>query len=224
MLLSLCYLLLRRVLPLTLWRWRSTDVTELEIAVLRHELAILRRQAKRPAMTAVEPACRDYGHFYTGTQGNPDTAKARPDGSPPVPDPATVSIISSECERMLIVERKVRGVTILDLTGRFVLEDGVTQFVELMNALTRQGRRRILVNFENVTYLDSAGVGAVAWKYVTVRKHGGDVKLLNLRPRSFNVLEKTKLLTVLESFESEDQAIDTFTENVEDDDIDPIFT
>ena len=52
MLLSLCYLLLRRVLPLTLWRWRSTDVKELEIAVLRHELAILRRQAKRPAMTA----------------------------------------------------------------------------------------------------------------------------------------------------------------------------
>jgi anti-sigma B factor antagonist len=105
-----------------------------------------------------------------------------------------------------------------------VLEDGVTQFVERMNALTRQGRRRILVNFENVTYLDSAGVGAVAWKYVTVRKRGGDVKLLNLRPRSFNVLEKTKLLTVLESFESEDQAIDTYTENVEDDDIDPIFT
>jgi putative transposase len=51
---SLCYLLLRRVLPLTLWRWRSTDVKELEIAVLRHELAILRRQAKRRAMTAVD--------------------------------------------------------------------------------------------------------------------------------------------------------------------------
>ena len=93
-----------------------------------------------------------------------------------------------------------------------------------MNALTRRGRRRILVNFENVTYLDSAGVGAVAWKYVTVRKQGGDVKLLNLRPRSFTVLERTKLLTVLESFESEDQAIDTYVENVEDDDIDPILT
>jgi hypothetical protein len=46
-LLSLCYLLLRRVLPLTLWPWRSTDVKELDIAMLRRELAILRRQAKR---------------------------------------------------------------------------------------------------------------------------------------------------------------------------------
>jgi putative transposase len=53
-LLSLCYLLLRRVLPLALWRWRSNDVKALEVVVLRHELAILRRQTKRPAMTAVD--------------------------------------------------------------------------------------------------------------------------------------------------------------------------
>jgi putative transposase len=52
---SLCYLLLRRVLPLALWRWRSNDVKELEIAVRRHELAILHRQTRRPAMTAVDP-------------------------------------------------------------------------------------------------------------------------------------------------------------------------
>ena len=54
MLLSLCYLLLRRVLPLALWRWRSNDVKALEVVVLRHELAILRRQTKRPVMTAVD--------------------------------------------------------------------------------------------------------------------------------------------------------------------------
>ena len=55
MLRSLCYLLLRRILPLALWRWRSNDVKELEIAVLRHELAILHRQTRRPVMTAVDP-------------------------------------------------------------------------------------------------------------------------------------------------------------------------
>ena len=54
MLRSLCYLLLRRVLPLALWRWRSNDVKELEIAVLRHELAILHRQTRRPVMTAID--------------------------------------------------------------------------------------------------------------------------------------------------------------------------
>src|SRR5262245_55795170 len=124
---------------------------------------------------------------------------------------------------MQITERVVRGVTILDLEGRLVLEDGVTPFVERMNALGREGRR-ILLNFEKVTYLDSAGVGAVAWKYVTVRKRNGDVKLLNLHPKTFTVLKTTKLLTVLESFDSEDAAIDSFADRDDDEETNPIFT
>ena len=47
MFISLCYLVLRRVLQLAVWRLRSNDLKELEIVVLRHELAILRR---RPAV------------------------------------------------------------------------------------------------------------------------------------------------------------------------------
>jgi anti-sigma B factor antagonist len=123
---------------------------------------------------------------------------------------------------MQITQREVRGVVILDLEGRLVVEDGVPMFVERMNALGHRDGTRILLNFDKVTYLDSAGVGAVAWKYVTVRKRNGDVKLLNLRPKSFKVLTATKLLTVLESFESEDLAIDSFVDP--DDDVDPIFT
>jgi anti-sigma B factor antagonist len=124
---------------------------------------------------------------------------------------------------MQITQREVRGVIILDLEGRLVLEDGVPPFVERMNTLSHRGGMRILLNFDKVTYLDSAGVGAVAWKYVTVRKRNGDVKLLNLRPKSHNVLMAAKLLTVIESFESEDVAIDSFV-NGQDDDVNPIFT
>jgi hypothetical protein len=46
-LLSLGYLVVRRILQLAVWRWRSNDVKELELAVLRHELDILRRRTKR---------------------------------------------------------------------------------------------------------------------------------------------------------------------------------
>ena len=125
---------------------------------------------------------------------------------------------------MTITQREVRGVIILDLEGRLVLEDGVTPFVELMNALGHRGGTRILLNFAKVTYLDSAGVGAVAWKYVTVRKRNGDVKLLNLRPKSHTVLTTTKLLTILESFDSEEAAIDSFVDRDDDDELNPIFT
>ena len=48
---SLCYLVVRRVLQLAAWRFRSNDLKELEIVVLRHELGILRRRTRRPAMT-----------------------------------------------------------------------------------------------------------------------------------------------------------------------------
>ena len=54
MLLSLCYLMLRRVLQLAVSRCRSNDFKALEIVVLRHELAILRRQTRRPTMTTVD--------------------------------------------------------------------------------------------------------------------------------------------------------------------------
>jgi anti-anti-sigma factor len=126
---------------------------------------------------------------------------------------------------MQIEQREVNGVVILDLHDQFTVDHGVDAFVDRMNALIRQRRRRILLNFEHVTYLDSAGVGAIAWKYVTARKQDSDVKLLNLRPRSFKVLNTTKLLTVIPNFESEAEAIESFlTGGPEDDDVDPIFT
>jgi putative transposase len=51
---SLCYLVFRRVLQLALLRPRSEDFKELEIVVLRHELSVLRRQTRRPQLTATD--------------------------------------------------------------------------------------------------------------------------------------------------------------------------
>ena len=47
---SLCYLVLRRLLQLLALRLRSNEFKELEIVVLRHELAVLRRHAVRPEL------------------------------------------------------------------------------------------------------------------------------------------------------------------------------
>jgi anti-anti-sigma factor len=124
---------------------------------------------------------------------------------------------------MKITQREVKGVAILDLEGRLVMEDGVPALIEHLNALIRQSRRRIILNFDKVTYLDSAGVGAVAWKFATARRRDVDVKLMNLRRKSHNVLKTTKLLTVLKAYESEQEALDSFVDD-DDDDLNPIFT
>jgi anti-anti-sigma factor len=126
---------------------------------------------------------------------------------------------------MRIEQRVAPGVVILDLYDRFVMEDGVDAFKDKINTLIRQGHRRILLNFERVTFLDSAAVGAIAWKYTTAKKQDGDIKLLHLQPRSFKVLETTKLLTVIQTFDSEAEAIESFfSGDHPDDDVDPIFT
>ena len=80
-----------------------------------------------------------------------------------------------------------------------------------MNRLIGEERRKLLLNLDGVTYLDSAAVGLIACKYVTICRRGGQLKLCNVRTRSYEVLHITKLLTVFESFDSEAAALATFS-------------
>lgn len=108
-----------------------------------------------------------------------------------------------------IAERVAGAVTILDMQGRLVLDE--TEFFRRrIDELVRQNRLQILLNLKGVTYIDSAGVGMMVGKYLSVRRLGGDIKLLHLSPRSYRVMTITKLLTVFEAFDSEEQAIAAF--------------
>ena len=111
---------------------------------------------------------------------------------------------------MKIAERSVGDVTVLDLEGRLILDDGFEPLRLALNRVVGEGRRQLLLNMDRVTFLDSAGVGLIACKYVTLCRHGGQLKLCNLRTKSHEVLHITKLLTVFESFESEAAAIASF--------------
>ncbi len=104
---------------------------------------------------------------------------------------------------MTLKERRVGDVSILDLKGRLVLEDGDDVLRSRINDLVTEGRLNIVVNLKDVTYVDSCGVGVLIAKYVSVRKKGGDVKLLNLTPRSHRQMEISKLQSVFETFDSE---------------------
>ena len=112
---------------------------------------------------------------------------------------------------MKMSQRGLAGVIILDLEGRLVLGDGEQEFREKVDELMKQGHTQILVNMNAVTYIDSAGVGAVVWKYITLVRKGGMMKLLNLKTRTHTVLSITKLLTVLEAFDTEMDAILSFS-------------
>ena len=101
--------------------------------------------------------------------------------------------------------------TILELDGRLVLYEGEADLKAVINDLVSRGRTKIILDLKNVTYIDSAGVGIIIAKYVSVRRAGGDVKLLHLTRRSTRVMTITRLLEVFETFDSEKEAVDSFT-------------
>ena len=112
--------------------------------------------------------------------------------------------------RLEIHERDREGVTVLDLNGRLTVGDEVSRFREYMQKLITSGRTSIILNLEQVDYVDSTGLGALVMCYTTLQRAGGQVKLLNLSRRSIQLLVMTKLTTIFEVFDDEQNAINSF--------------
>ena len=112
---------------------------------------------------------------------------------------------------MQIEERVVGEVTILDLKGKITLGEGDEALKDKINSLIQQNRKRILLNLADVPYIDSAGLGEIVRTYTTVSRQGGQLKLVNLTKRITDLLAITKLLTVFETFDAENDAIRSFS-------------
>ena len=112
---------------------------------------------------------------------------------------------------MQIDERVVDGVMILDLKGKMTLGEGDELLKDKINSLILQNRKRILLNLEDVPYIDSAGLGEIVRTYTTVSRQGGQLKLVNLTKRITDLLSITKLLTVFETFDTEADALKSFS-------------
>src|SRR5438046_1694492 len=112
---------------------------------------------------------------------------------------------------MQIEERNVGDVVVLDLKGKVTLGQGDELLKDKVNSLVNQGHRKIILNLADVPYVDSAGLGEIVRTYTTVSRQGGSMKLLNLTKRITDLLAITKLLTVFETFDTEHEAINSFS-------------
>jgi anti-sigma B factor antagonist len=114
---------------------------------------------------------------------------------------------------MQIEERAVGDVVVLDLKGKITLGEGDELLKDKVNSLVNQGHKKIVLNLAAVPYIDSAGLGEVVRTYTTVSRQGGSLKLLNLTKRITDLLSITKLLTVFETFDSESEAVRSFSQS-----------
>lgn len=112
---------------------------------------------------------------------------------------------------MNIVERRVGDITIIDLQGNIMFEDGD---LELRGAVTRvldAGHKKVILNMAEVPYMDSAGLSELVRTFVAINKRGGRMALLDLTRKVNDLLTIAKLLTVFETFDSEAEAVKGFS-------------
>ena len=111
---------------------------------------------------------------------------------------------------MNIAQRQVGNVTIIDLRGKITSGDGDDTLRDAINRAIDSGQARLILNMAEVPYVDSAGLGELVRSYVALNKKAGRLKLLDLTSRVQDLLTTTKLVTVFETFDSEDEAVDSF--------------
>ena len=111
---------------------------------------------------------------------------------------------------MQIDERPSGDVMILDVKGKLTIGEGDELLKDKINSLIQQGHKKLILNLEGVPYVDSAGLGEIVRTYTTVSRQGGNLKLLNLTKRIEDLLAITKLLTVFDTYESEQEALSSF--------------
>lgn len=111
---------------------------------------------------------------------------------------------------MELAERKVGGVTVIDVSGRIVSTDNPGRLKERVTGLVQQGNKHILLNLANVNYVDSSGLGELVACHGTAVRGGATVKLANTTRRIKDLLVMTKLLTVFDSYDSEEEGVKSF--------------
>lgn len=108
---------------------------------------------------------------------------------------------------MNIHTRTVGDAHVLDIDGRIVLGKETMAVRYTIKDLLHNGVKKIVLNLREVNYIDSSGVGELVSSFTAVAKEGGQLRLLNLTAKVREVLAITRLLTVFQDYDNEQEAV-----------------
>lgn len=115
---------------------------------------------------------------------------------------------------MDISERLAGGATIVDLHGRLTIDNSVQLLKEKIESLVSQGRKQIVINLGDVPYIDSGGLGMLVACHTTLIKAGGRLALFNVTKRNHDLLSITRLVTILATYDSEQEAVASYSASI----------
>ncbi len=112
---------------------------------------------------------------------------------------------------LIIRERRFETTSILDIEGKLTLGEGTGEFRNTVRQLIEKQQKNIVINLENVSSIDSSGLGELVAAYVAVTKSGGKVNLLHLSKnrRIYELMFITKLLTIFDVYDDEQEAVES---------------
>src|SRR5512134_3060011 len=111
---------------------------------------------------------------------------------------------------MNVIQRDVDGVAVLDLVGRLTSTEGVGKLGGRVATLVADGQTQVVLNLGQLSYMDSSGLGEMVSCYSRMRKAGGAIKLAQTTARIQDLLAITRLVTVFDSYDTEDLALASF--------------
>ena len=107
-------------------------------------------------------------------------------------------------------QRDIGDTSVVDISGRITLGEGSALLRTMVRQLLETGRKYIVLNLADVTYIDSSGIGELVSSFTAVKKEGGELKLLHLTKKVHDLLLITKLFTVFDVHDDEEKAIASF--------------
>ncbi|HEY1467805.1 MAG TPA: anti-sigma factor antagonist [Candidatus Acidoferrum sp.] len=107
--------------------------------------------------------------------------------------------------------RECGDVSIVDLQGRSTIDDGESElFSKHLRSLVTKGKRKLLLNLKDLSQVDSSGVSVIVETYVSLKRFGGELKLLRPSGRVLDVFHVFRLLDAIPTFDDETQALASF--------------
>ena len=110
-----------------------------------------------------------------------------------------------------ITSGEVDGMTVLWLDGRIVLGEETGALRDMVKDLMAQGKKKLILNMNNVTLIDSAGLGALVAAYSSTKSGGASLRLCHLGAKFNELLQITKLITLFDVYNTQADAINSFS-------------
>jgi anti-sigma B factor antagonist len=123
------------------------------------------------------------------------------------------SLLAAEGETNMSVRMtnsEVDGVSVVELDGRIVLGEESNSLREKLKSLIAEGKKKIVLNMADITYIDSTGLGTLVAAHLNAKNQGASVRLCHLGKKFHEVLQLTKLLTVFDVYDTEAAAVSSF--------------